>query len=603
MKEKKQKQPYNTLQNTAWALSIGWRTRRRGLVLYALAALTEILNNLAGLYIAPKVLGLVERHASLPALVNTILLFTAVLLLTQGGKAYCREYAMFCVVEIRSAIIMRITRKFNETAYPNTMDSAFQRLGNKALEATESNRAATEEIFRTLSALLTNVGGLLAYLTILSGLNPWLLVLMAATCLGEFAASRYKDNWMYAHRDEDNTYYHKKRYLRDKAESITFAKDIRIFGLQNWMFNLFDSIHDAYLAFQLKVEKKRLLVDLVGAVLTVARNGIAYWYLIRLALTDGLTVSQFVLYFTAATTFTAWVLGILGNLSTLNKQSLDICQVREFLEFPEPFRGEDGNPVPQTDRYELRLEHVSYRYPEAETDTIHDLSLTIRPGERLAIVGLNGAGKTTLVKLLCGLLDPTEGTVFLNGTDIRTFDRKKYYALFSAVFQDYALLSTTVAENVAQSVDGTDENKVWDCLEKAGLTAAIQALPNGIHTHVGHEIFLDGVLFSGGQTQRLMLARALYKDGPVLLLDEPTAALDPIAENDIYQKYSAMTAGKTSVFISHRLASTRFCDRILFLDHGRIAEEGTHDELLGKGGGYAALFEVQSRYYQEGRDF
>ena len=128
-------------------------------------------------------------------------------------------------------------------------------------------------------------------------------------------------------------------------------------------------------------------------------------------------------------------------------------------------------------------------------------------------------------------------------------------------------------------------------------------MPNGIHTHVGHEIFLDGVLFSGGQTQRLMLARALYKDGPILLLDEPTAALDPIAENDIYQKYSTMTAGKTSVFISHRLASTRFCDRILFLDHGRIAEEGTHEALLRKGGGYAALFEVQSRYYQEGRDF
>ena len=603
MKENKKKQPYNTLQNTAWELSIGWHTRRRGLVLYTLVALAEILNNLAGLYITPKVLGLVERHAAPGALIGTILLFTAALLLTQGGKAYCKTYAMFCVVEIRSAIIMLINRKFNETAYPNIMDPAFQRLGNKALDATESNVSATEEIFRTLSALLTNVGGLLVYLTILSGLNPWLLALMAATCLGEFAASRYKDNWIYTHRDDGNTYYHKKRYLRDKAESITFAKDIRIFGLQNWMFDLLDSVHDACLAFFLRIEKKRLLVDLVGAVLTVARNGIAYWYLIRLALTDGLTVSQFVLYFTAATTFTAWVLGILGSLSTLNRQSLDICQVREFLEFPEPFRGEDGDPVPKANRYELRLDHVSYRYPEAEADTIHDLSLTIRPGEKLAIVGLNGAGKTTLVKLLCGLLDPTEGTVLLNGTDIRTFDRKKYYALFSAVFQEYALLSTTVADNVAQSVDGIDEKKIWDCLEKAGLTAAIRALPNGIHTHVGHEIFLDGVLFSGGQTQRLMLARALYKDGPILLLDEPTAALDPIAENDIYQKYSAMTAGKTSVFISHRLASTRFCDRILFLDHGRIAEEGTHEALLRKGGGYAALFEVQSRYYQEGRDF
>ena len=603
MKTNRQPRPYSTLQNTLWELSLGWRTRKRGIVLYALSALAEILNNLAGLCIAPIVLGLVEQHAALPALIGTILLFTMALLLTQGGKAYCSEYASYCVIEIRDALILMINRKSGETAYPNLMNPAFQRLKDKAREATNSNRAATEEIFRTLAALLTNVGGLLVYLIVLSGLNPWLLALMAATCLGEFAASRYKDNWMYAHRDDDNIYYHKKRYLRDKAESIEFAKDIRIFGLQNWIFDLFDNIHDAYLAFQLKVERKRLLVDLVGAILTVARNGIAYWYLIRLTLADGLSVSQFVLYFTAATTFTTWVLGVLGIVSTLNKQSLDICQVREFLDFPEPFRCEGGDPIPQADRYELRLDHVSYRYSEAETDTIHDLSLTIHPGERLAIVGLNGAGKTTLVKLLCGLLDPAEGTVLLNGTDIRVFDRKKYYALFSAVFQDYALLSTTVADNVAQSAEEIDEKKVWNCLEKAGLTSAIQALPEGIRTHVGHEIYLDGVLFSGGQTQRLMLARALYKDGPILLLDEPTAALDPIAENDIYQKYSAMTAGKTSVFISHRLASTRFCDRIVFLEHGRIAEEGTHETLLHKGGGYAALFEVQSRYYQEGRDF
>ena len=218
-------------------------------------------------------------------------------------------------------------------------------------------------------------------------------------------------------------------------------------------------------------------------------------------------------------------------------------------------------------------------------------------------MGLNGAGKTTLVKLLCGLLDPTEGRVLLNGQDIRTFDRAEYYRLFSAVFQDYSLLCTTVAENVAQTASNIDEERVWKCLQKAGLTEVIQALPQGIHTHVGRDVFLDGVLFSGGQTQRLMLARALYKGSPILFLDEPTAALDPIAEDDIYRKYSAMTEGKTSLFISHRLASTRFCDRILFLDQGKIAEEGTHEMLLALGGGYAKLFEVQSRYYQEGRDF
>ena len=161
----------------------------------------------------------------------------------------------------------------------------------------------------------------------------------------------------------------------------------------------------------------------------------------------------------------------------------------------------------------------------------------------------------------------------------------------------------TIAENIAQTNENIDTQRLWDCIEKAGLTETIQELPQGLNTHVGREVYLDGVLFSGGQTQRLMLARALYKDGPVLMLDEPTAALDPIAENDIYRKYNDMTAGKTSIFISHRLASTRFCDRIIFVSDGHITEEGTHQELLALGGAYARLFEIQSRYYQEGKVF
>ena len=160
-----------------------------------------------------------------------------------------------------------------------------------------------------------------------------------------------------------------------------------------------------------------------------------------------------------------------------------------------------------------------------------------------------------------------------------------------------------MAENIAQTNENIDTKKLWDCIEKAGLTETIQKLPKGLDTHVGRQVYLDGVLFSGGQTQRLMLARALYKDGAILLLDEPTAALDPLAENDIYQKYKDMTAGKTSLFISHRLASTRFCDRIIFVADGHITEEGTHDQLLARGGAYARLFEVQSRYYQEGKAF
>ena len=264
---------------------------------------------------------------------------------------------------------------------------------------------------------------------------------------------------------------------------------------------------------------------------------------------------------------------------------------------------EEGKAVPKMEGYELKLENISFRYPGTETDTIHNLNLTIQPGEKLAIVGLNGAGKTTLIKILCGLFEPTEGRVLLNGQDIRQFNRREYYALFSAVFQEFSILDVTVAENIAQTYENVDLDRVWACIDKAGLTDTIRKLPQGIDTHVGREVYMDGVLFSGGQTQRLMLARALYKDGDILVLDEPTAALDPIAENDIYMKYSDMTAGKTAIFISHRLASTRFCERIIFVADGGILEAGTHEELLKKNSAYAELFEIQSRYYQEGREF
>ena len=264
---------------------------------------------------------------------------------------------------------------------------------------------------------------------------------------------------------------------------------------------------------------------------------------------------------------------------------------------------EGGKPIPSGETWELALKNVTFRYPGSEKAIFRGLNLTIRPGERLAVVGLNGAGKSTIVKLLCGYYDPDEGSVLLNGTDIREFNRQEYYGLFSAVFQEYSHLEVTVAENVAQSMDEADRERVKTCLMQAGLWEAVEKLPKGADTPVGREVYLDGVLFSGGQMQRLMLARALYKNGQILVLDEPTAALDPLAESEIYRKYRDMTAGKTSLFISHRLASTRFCDRIIFLQDGAVKEEGTHEELLALGGGYAELFEVQSRYYREGRDF
>ena len=250
----------------------------------------------------------------------------------------------------------------------------------------------------------------------------------------------------------------------------------------------------------------------------------------------------------------------------------------------------------------LEAKNLTFRYPRrGAAPVLEGVSLTLRPGERLGLSAPSGRGKTTLCKLLAGWEEPAGGQVLLDGQDIRQYNRRDYYKHFSAVFQQFSLLAATMAENVAQAeAADVDLPRMWDCMERAGIADKIRSLPKGADTQLTREVYLDGVELSGGQTQRLMLARALYKDAPVVVLDEPTAALDPLAESDLYQKYSDLTGNCTSVYISHRLASTRFCDRVLLIENGGIAEEGTHEELLALGGRYAYLFNIQSKYYKEG---
>lgn len=357
-----------------------------------------------------------------------------------------------------------------------------------------------------------------------------------------------------------------------------------------------------YTAFHRRAHNVYIWGSILDLVLAFLRNGLAYFVLIYQVLTGGLSVSAFLLYFSAVGGFTAWVTGILGNLTTLYRQSLDLSMIREFIEYPEPFKFEGGEKLPLSDniRHEIKLENVSFKYPGANDYTLENINLTVHPGEKVAVVGLNGAGKTTLVKLICGFFDPTDGRVLLDGKDIREFDRKDYYAMFAAVFQNFSLLAGTVAANVAQTDDNYDMERIKDCVEKAGLSAKINSLKDGYQTYLNRIIYEDGAELSGGETQKLMLARALYKKAPFIILDEPTSALDPIAEADMYNKYNELTKDCTSVYISHRLASTRFCDRILLIDDHRIAEEGTHEELLKLSGKYAQLFEIQSKYYREG---
>lgn len=599
--KKAPKPKYNLWQNTGFMLRTSRKYAKSVFPLCIVLALLSAGKSVAELLIAPAILNKIELSASLGSVVFTIAAFALVLMLLSGLRSYVDTNALFGRIAVRSqGIYLSISRKYAKTSYPNLLNTDFLALGEKASAACAGNSESSEAIWMTLTDLMTSCIGFIVYLALLTNLNLWLAALVAATTAVSYFASKRINEWGYLHRSEELELTKRIEYANKTATSREFAKDIRMFGLRGWLEDLWGSTMRLYSAFCAKRERKYIWANIIDIVLTFLRNGIAYAFLIGITVKNGLPASQFLLYFAALSGFAQWVVEILDKLSVMHKQSLDISTIREFLDWDEPFDLNGGERIAfePNKQYEIRLDDVSFRYPKADKDTLSHINLTVHPGEKLAIVGLNGAGKTTLVKLVCGFLDPTEGRILLNGEDIRKFNRNDYYALFSAVFQEFSVLDVTVKENVAQCVDGIDETRVWQCIDKAGLTEKIKSLPKGIETHLGRRVFKDGVEFSGGQTQRLMLARALYKNAPILVLDEPTAALDPIAENDIYQKYNDMTHGRTSFFISHRLASTRFCDRIIFVDGGKIAEEGTHDELLKTGGGYAYLFEVQSKYYR-----
>lgn len=599
----KNKDPqYSVFRSIRYMLTMAWAKSKLVIAMCFVIAGVQIGLNMAQLYIAPEILSKVESAAPLGQMFGTIAVFSGVVFLLTALNRYFHNVCAMPRVSIRTAIINQINQKSFTTSYPNCFDPARKELLGKALGETSGNSESTEAIWTTMTQLLTNVGCFALYLVTLSNVGAVLILISLTTCILA-SLVRLKALKKFVGNPENGKYWHQFWYLKNRAQSIEMAKDIRIFGLGNWVRQIYGDVLTMHAAFIRRREKHLVGSACFGVVMTLLQNGVAYVYLLKMTLDGNLSASEFLLYFAAISGFTTWVSGILENCSTIYSQAQGIGAVIAYVDGKEQFRFENGRPLPDTAKCELRLENVTFRYPGAEKNLFENLNLTIHPGEKLAVVGLNGAGKTTLVKLLCGFFDPTEGKVTLNGIDIREFNRQEYYKLLCAVYQEFSVLDVTIGENVAQSREMIDEEKVWNCLEMAGLADFVRGLPEGLNTHVGRDVYLDGVLFSGGQTQRLMLARALYKGGPLLILDEPTAALDPIAESDIYEKYSEMSGGKTSIFISHRLASTRFCDRILFIADGKIAEEGTHEDLLRKKGAYADLYQVQSRYYQEGADF
>lgn len=374
------------------------------------------------------------------------------------------------------------------------------------------------------------------------------------------------------------------------------ADDIRIGHLDHFLDVQFGKAMEHFLPMYLDFARFSAITDGKNALLSLLSNFAAYLVIGARALYGVLPIGDVLLYAGSVTRAMSDLQTFLATGSEFDYINSYLSTYEDFI--AQPSMAYDGTlPIEKRDdgQYEFAFHDVSFSYPGTNIPVLEHVTLSFAVGEKTALVVRNGAGKTTLIKLLCRLYEPTSGYITLNGIDIRKYSYKEYTQAFSVVFQDFHLFSLPLDENIAAGTE-IDEAALQSSLAKVGLTGRVQQLPQGVRTRLYNNNG-SGVDLSGGEAQRTAIARALYKDAPFVILDEPTAALDPIAEAEIYEQFSQMTAGKTAVYISHRMSSCKFCDRIIVLDHGRIAEDGTHDTLLANHGIYANLYETQAQYY------
>ena len=392
-------------------------------------------------------------------------------------------------------------------------------------------------------------------------------------------------------------------YITNAAMDAAAGKDIRIYRMLDFLLKKYDENLGEIGARYGKIHNWYLFRNLSGAVLGFARDLAAYLFLIYELVQGRISAADFV-----------FLLGVIDSLAVYFERFLRIMMVwnmldapvgyfRQFLETGSRYRtdavvSEEKIAQMKREGIEIELDDVSYTYEGAKKPTISHFHLKIRQGERLALIGLNGAGKTTLVKLICGLYTPDEGRIRVNGIDREQFTREQYAGLFSVMFQDAYFLPLTLDENLTSSGQA-DRKRLESALKQSGFYEKYESLPKKGAEKLVKKLEETAVDFSGGEKQKLVFARAIYRDSAFVILDEPTAALDPIAENELYCNFGDAVGARTVLYISHRLSSTRFCDRILLLEDGAVIEEGGHEELLARGGRYAALYEMQSRYYKE----
>ena len=487
------------------------------------------------------------------------------------------------------------------TDYQNIEPQKKQKILGKAANSLSSNWRGVEHLMIQTTEFSILTFGILTYGSAVLILDWKILVVTLAMFVFDVTLRNHAIKYSDSKREESSEIWRKKNYIMQKSLNVSAGKDIRIYQLGNWFHKLLCEVVLARGRLEKKLQLRWYFPTVSGTFFNFSRDFIAYSILIKRVLDGQMDIATFTLYLGIISGFTGWIYSLSERFNNIRRSSHEFNDYHAFMNLPDKERKQVTAEVsPDKRAPEITFKNVSFAYPDVEKNTIQNLDFTIKAGEKIALVGNNGAGKTTVVKLLCGLYDQTQGQILIDGKTIDDIGLDNYQDKISVLFQDTNPMAFTIEENITGLEGGKgDASKLEDCLKKSGLWEKVQSLPQKEKTHITQTFSEDGILLSGGETQKLLLAKAIYKNGSFLILDEPTSALDPLAESKIYEEYNNLAEGKTAVFISHRLASTKFCDRIMFLENGSIVECGSHDELMKKGGKYKEMFDIQAQYYRE----
>lgn len=595
---------YGFLNNFIYALNIERKSNLRLLAITLIKPIGDIVGTLLNSYAPKYVLSFIEDD--LPF--NTIIMYTVIIclimMILDVISTTCYNSFEFEYRKTEGYVEKKRMDKLFHTDFKNMESPDFLDYAQRAKTALNRGKGFHGVLYQSRNFIAQ--GTLMILSAALIGIqNILMMIIFIVISFGIVKISSFftkRDKIKFS--DAMAPTWRKMNYLESTTKNFDFAKDIRLFNMSNAFFNQLSGVNETYKELNSKHHNRMVLWEVsLGSVLIVQKI-LMYTWLVYNVVTGAYQISDFVLYVGLVSTFHASVGYVNWIYSDMRTNSLMINDYRNFVDWKEDRETADEKDGHITeinlDKFEFRFENVSFKYPGHDNYVLKNVNLTIKNGAKLAVVGVNGAGKTTFIKLMMKLYEPSEGRILLNDVDIKEYNREEYFKLFSPVFQNVECFAMPIYQNISfAEEDKTDMNKINEVLEQSGLSEKINSYEKGIHTNLLKIFDKEGIDLSGGEKQRLAMARALYKDGKVVILDEPTAALDALAEDRMYREFENMIYGKTAVFISHRLGSTRFCDKIAMFEDGTIVEEGTHEELMAKNGKYAYMFGIQSQYYDE----